>query len=66
VAASLAPDDLAAAIRRVLDVEPGVAAERRRRIASIARERFNWPLVAGRYRALVESITRPGSDSIDP
>ena len=56
VAASLAPDDLAAAIRRVIDVEPAAATERRRRIASIARERFAWPVAAERYRALVESL----------
>jgi glycosyltransferase involved in cell wall biosynthesis len=63
VAASLAPDDLAAAIRRVLDVEPATAADRRRRIASVARERFAWPVAAERYRALVESLfaRAPGS-----
>ena len=52
VAASLRPADLAAAIRRVIDVEPEVAAERRRRIAALAAERFSWSAVASRYRAL--------------
>ena len=66
VAASLAPDDLAGAIRRVLDVEPAAAAERRRRIASVARERFGWPVVAEQYRALVESLFAPASGSTTP
>jgi glycosyltransferase involved in cell wall biosynthesis len=56
VAASLRPADLAAAIRRVLDVEPDAAAERRRRIAALAAERYSWTAAAPRYRGLVESL----------
>lgn len=63
VAASLGPADLAAAIRLVLDVEPEVGAQRRRRIASIARERFSWPVAAARYRTLVEDVLGRTSDT---
>jgi glycosyltransferase involved in cell wall biosynthesis len=59
VAASLAPDDLAAAIRVVLDVPPEVALERRRRIAAVAREEFSWQAASDRYRALVRAIAGP-------
>jgi len=57
VAASLSPTDLAAAIREVIDVTPDVAAERRRRIATLARERFSWPVAAGHYGALVAGLS---------
>jgi glycosyltransferase involved in cell wall biosynthesis len=56
VAASLSPADLAAAIRSVLDVEPDVARERRRRIAALAGREFSWPVAAERYRAVVMSL----------
>jgi glycosyltransferase involved in cell wall biosynthesis len=56
VADSLRPSDLAAAIRRLLDVAPDEATERRRRIATVARERYSWPLAAALYRALVASV----------
>ena len=56
VARSLAPADLAAAIRSVLDVSPEVAADRRERIAAIARGRYDWSVAAGRYRAVVDEI----------
>ena len=63
VARSLAPDDLAAAIRAVLDVSPEEADARRRRIAQIAREQFAWPIAARRYRELVDRLDRkPGGD----
>jgi glycosyltransferase involved in cell wall biosynthesis len=58
VASSLRPEDLATAIRSILDVDPELAAERRRRIATIARERFSWPVAAARYVALVEGLAR--------
>jgi glycosyltransferase involved in cell wall biosynthesis len=61
IAASLAADDLAAAIRGILDAEPAAAAERRRRIATTARERFSWPVAAARYGALVESLDQSPS-----
>lgn len=56
IAGSLAPADLAAAIREVIDVSPEAAAARRRRIAAIAREQFSWPVAADRYKALVARL----------
>jgi len=56
VAVSLGATDLAAAIKLVLDVAPGVAIARRERILSVARERFAWPVAESRDRALVTNI----------
>lgn len=56
VASSLGPAELSAAMRHVLDVDPRVAAARRLRIAAVARERFSWPVAAGRYRAFVDGL----------
>jgi glycosyltransferase involved in cell wall biosynthesis len=56
VASSLAPADLAAAIRSVLDVPSEAAAERRARIALTAREHFRWPIAAARYREVVRRL----------
>ena len=53
IAGSRRPADLAAAIRKVLDVEPAVADARRQRIAAVSRDRFAWPVAAARYTALV-------------
>src|SRR5215218_9799447 len=49
VADSLQPQDLANAIAAILDVEPDVAIQRRRRIAGLARRHFSWPVAAERY-----------------
>jgi glycosyltransferase involved in cell wall biosynthesis len=60
VARSLAPRDLALAIRSILDVSPEAALDRRRRIAAIAGEQFTWPIAAARYRTVVgELASRP-------
>jgi glycosyltransferase involved in cell wall biosynthesis len=59
VAASLRPDDLAAAIRRVVDVEPDVALARRRRIALVAATHFSWPVAEARYLDLIRTIAAP-------
>jgi glycosyltransferase involved in cell wall biosynthesis len=53
VASSVEPDALAEAIRSVLDVDPLERAARRRRVASIAAERYTWPSAAERYREVV-------------
>ena len=53
VAASLAPADLAAAIGELLDRPTGERAAERKRIATLAQERFSWPATAARYRDLV-------------
>ncbi|HET9614927.1 MAG TPA: glycosyltransferase [Candidatus Limnocylindrales bacterium] len=59
IARSLEPDDLAAAIRTLLDVTPDAAAERRRRIAAVAAQRYSWSVAASRYRSVVEALV-PG------
>ena len=64
VARSLAPDDLAAAIRSLLDRPADERAAERRRIRTVAAERFSWPVVAAAYRALVRD--RLGSAGIAP
>jgi glycosyltransferase involved in cell wall biosynthesis len=56
VAASLSVDDLAAALRRVLDVDRATATERRRRIAALAAERFTWPAESIRYAEVVRRL----------
>jgi glycosyltransferase involved in cell wall biosynthesis len=53
VARSLEPDDLASAIRSIVDRPPEQRAAERRRIRILAAERFSWPVVASAYRALV-------------
>ena len=56
VAASMAPADIAAAIRSILDLP---AAERdawRSRIQAVAREHYSWPIAAEAYSGLVRSV----------
>jgi len=56
VAASMAPADIAAAIRSILDLP---AAERdawRSRIQALARERYSWPIAAEAYGGIVRSL----------
>ncbi len=60
VAASLRADDLAAAIRRVLDVDPETALARRRRIAAVAAEQFSWPVAEARYLDLIRAFSAGG------
>ncbi len=56
VAASLAPADLGAAIRAVLDVPEAERDGRRRRIAALAAARFSWPAAATDYLGLVAEL----------
>jgi glycosyltransferase involved in cell wall biosynthesis len=56
VAASLAPEDLAAAIRAMLDEAPAARIARRRRIAALARDQFSWAAAAASYRAFAVSL----------
>jgi glycosyltransferase involved in cell wall biosynthesis len=53
VARSLAADDLAAAIRSLLDRPADERTAERRRLRTVAAERFSWPVVAAAYRTLV-------------
>jgi glycosyltransferase involved in cell wall biosynthesis len=61
VAASLSPDDLAVALRDVLDVTPEAAGARRGRIAALAAERFSWGTAAAAYLALVARLAGAGA-----
>jgi glycosyltransferase involved in cell wall biosynthesis len=56
VARSLRPDDLAAAIRDVLDRPSAARSDERVRIAAIAAERYTWPVAARTYRELVRQL----------
>lgn len=56
VARSLGPDDLAAAIRAILDRPADERHAERDRIRSLAAERFSWPVAAAAYRALVREL----------
>lgn len=57
VARSLAPDDLAAAIRMVLDRPDEERRAERDRIRRLAAEHFSWPVAAGAYRDLVRELS---------
>ena len=62
IAASPAPADIAAAIRSIVDRPADERAAWRRRIQTIARERYSWPIAAEAYAGLVRSLgTRGGS-----
>lgn len=61
VARSLGPEDLAAAIRQILDLPPAALAAERARIAAVGAERFTWPAAAERYRELVRRVKGPAT-----
>ena len=61
VAASLRSADLAAAIRRVLDVDAESAVARRRRIAKVAAKLVSWPVAQDRYVELIRGLAPAGS-----
>ena len=56
VAASMAPVDIAAAIRVILDLPATERAAWRRRIAETARARYSWPRAAAAYRELLAEL----------
>ena len=59
VARSMAPADIAAAIRSILDLPVDERAAWRERIATTARATSTWPVAAAAYRALVEEVRAP-------
>ena len=61
VAASMAPSDIAAAIRAILELPPTERAAWRERIARTARERYSWPIAAAAYRGLVAELGAPAA-----
>jgi glycosyltransferase involved in cell wall biosynthesis len=56
IAATMAPADIAEAIRRILARSDAEGDAWRARIADAARARYSWPLAAERYRALVAAL----------
>ena len=56
VAASMAPADIAAAIRSILDLPAAERAAWRDRIRTTARDRYSWPIAAAAYRELLALI----------
>jgi glycosyltransferase involved in cell wall biosynthesis len=60
VARSLAPPDLAAAIREVLDRPVAEAVAERERIRVLAAERFSWSAAAATYLELVRRLRGVG------
>jgi glycosyltransferase involved in cell wall biosynthesis len=56
VAASMAPADIAAAIRSIVDLPAAEHRAWRERIQALARERYSWPIAAAAYSGLVRSL----------
>jgi glycosyltransferase involved in cell wall biosynthesis len=56
VARSMAPADIAAAIRSILDVPPADLAAWRARIRDTAQSQYSWPIAAAAYREVVGSL----------
>jgi glycosyltransferase involved in cell wall biosynthesis len=56
IAATMAPADIAEAIRRILARSDAEGDAWRARIADAARARYSWPLAAERYRAVVAAL----------
>jgi hypothetical protein len=52
----MAPADIAAAIRSIVDLPADVRAAWRTRMAGLARERYSWPIAAEAYRGLVRAL----------
>lgn len=61
VARSMAPADIAAAIRAILDLPDRERMAWRGRIQQLARERYSWPTAAEAYAGLVRSLETPAS-----
>ncbi len=61
VAASMAPGEIAAAIRSILDMPEAERAAWRERIQAIARERYSWPIAAEAYGGLIRSLEAGGA-----
>jgi glycosyltransferase involved in cell wall biosynthesis len=61
VARSMAPEEIARAIREILDLPVAERVAWRARIAAAARERYSWPQAAAAYRGVVAGL-RGASD----
>ena len=56
VARSMAPEEIARAIKEILDLPAAERAAWRARIAAAARERYSWPEAAAAYRRVVAGL----------
>lgn len=56
VAPSMAPADIAAAIRSILDLPVEERMAWRERIQTVARERYSWPIAAEEYVGLIRTL----------
>ena len=56
VARSMAPDEIARAIRAILDLPASERSAWRARIAAAARERYSWPEAAAAYRGVLAGL----------
>jgi len=56
VVASMAPADIAAAIRSILELPVAERRAWRDRLAAVARERYSWPIAASAYEAVLASL----------
>jgi glycosyltransferase involved in cell wall biosynthesis len=61
VARSMAPADIAAAIRSILDLPAEERAEWRARIRETSRSRYSWPIAAAAYREVLRSLRMDSS-----
>jgi glycosyltransferase involved in cell wall biosynthesis len=61
VARSMAPADIAAAIRSIVDLPAAGRAAWRRRVQALARERYSWPIAAEAYLGVVRSLDSGGA-----
>ena len=64
VAASMAPADIAAAIRAILDLPPPTAPRGASGIAAMARERYSWPIAAEAYESVLRSLDQAAAESL--
>ena len=56
IAASMAPEDIAAAIRSILDVAVQERSAWRERLSAVARERYSWPIAARAYETVLRRV----------
>ena len=56
VVASMAPADIAAAIRSILELPVAERRAWRDRLSAVARERYSWPIAAKAYESVLESL----------
>ena len=56
VVASMAPADIAAAIRSIIELSEAERRAWRDRLAAVARERYSWPIAAKAYESVLATL----------